>query len=253
MCSFLYTLLQSKKRIKLHMHSIWKMEHIIWKMEHSLPNLFLNHPTDIWLVCEKVYVFNVNSLLSLVISIHLWNHHRYQVYKHIHHLPKFPLTYDYYYYFLCAGGGGGGEEDKNYEQNPNPLTVPSTWNKTIMFILQLICKPRYFQGQLKIYFSRKFWFSGWNSPFIILFPGGASGKEPVCQCRRHMRQGFDPWVGKIPWRRAWQPTPVFLPGESHGQRSLVGYSPQGCKKSDTTEASQHTCTVTKTSHTQART
>ena len=41
-----------------------------------------------------------------------------------------------------------------------------------------------------------------------------------------------PWVLKIPWRRAWQPTPVFLPGESHGQRSLVGYSPWGCKESD---------------------
>jgi len=44
------------------------------------------------------------------------------------------------------------------------------------------------------------------------------------------------WVGKIPWRRAWQPTPVFLPGESHEQRSLAGYSPQGHKESDTTEA-----------------
>ena len=42
------------------------------------------------------------------------------------------------------------------------------------------------------------------------FPGGTSGKEPTCQCRRHMRQGFDPWVRKIPWRRAWQPTPVVL-------------------------------------------
>ena len=52
------------------------------------------------------------------------------------------------------------------------------------------------------------------------FPGGTSGKEPAWQCRRHKRWGFDPWVGKIPWRRAWQPTPVFLPGESHGQRSL---------------------------------
>ena len=40
-----------------------------------------------------------------------------------------------------------------------------------------------------------------------------------------MRQGFDPWVGKIPWRKAWQSTPVFLPGESHEKRSLVGYSP----------------------------
>ena len=57
------------------------------------------------------------------------------------------------------------------------------------------------------------------------FPGGTSGKESACQCRRCKRRGFDPWVGKIPWRRAWQPTPVFLPGKSHGQRSLVGYSP----------------------------
>ena len=50
------------------------------------------------------------------------------------------------------------------------------------------------------------------------------------QCRR---PGFDPWVRKIPWRREWQPTPVFLPGKSHGQRSLVGYKPRGCKESDT--------------------
>ena len=49
-----------------------------------------------------------------------------------------------------------------------------------------------------------------------------------------MRPGFDPWVGKIPWRTEWQPTPVFLPGEFHGQRSLAGYSPWGCKESDTT-------------------
>ena len=46
---------------------------------------------------------------------------------------------------------------------------------------------------------------------------------------------FDPWVGKIPWRRKWQPTPVFCPGKSHGQRSLVGYSPWGPKESDMTE------------------
>ena len=46
-------------------------------------------------------------------------------------------------------------------------------------------------------------------------------KEPACQCGIRKRCGFDPWVGKIPWRREWQPTPVFLPGESHGQRSLM--------------------------------
>ena len=51
-----------------------------------------------------------------------------------------------------------------------------------------------------------------------------SSKESTCQCRRC---GFDAWVGKIPWRRKWQLTPVFLPGKSHGQRSLAGYSPWG--------------------------
>ena len=53
---------------------------------------------------------------------------------------------------------------------------------------------------------------------------GAYDKEPTSQCRRH-RHEFDPWVGKIPWRRKWQPNPVFLPGKFHGQGSLVGYSP----------------------------
>ena len=71
------------------------------------------------------------------------------------------------------------------------------------------------------------------------FSGGASGKEPTCQCRRHKRCGFSPWIGKIPWRRAWQSTPVLMPGESQGQRSL---SPWGSKESDMTEATSDTCT-----------
>ena len=62
---------------------------------------------------------------------------------------------------------------------------------------------------------------------ITGFPGGASDKEPACQCRRQERRMFDPWVGKIPWRRAWQPTPVFLPGKSPGQRSLASCSSWG--------------------------
>ena len=53
------------------------------------------------------------------------------------------------------------------------------------------------------------------------FPAGASGKEPTCQCRRCKRLKLDLWVGMIPWRRKWQPTPVFLPGECHGQSILV--------------------------------
>ena len=73
--------------------------------------------------------------------------------------------------------------------------------------------------------------------------GGASGKEPACKCRRLQRCRFDPWMGKIPWRRQWQPTPVFLPGKFHGQRCLVDYSPWSHKESDTTERA-HTHTRT---------
>ena len=57
------------------------------------------------------------------------------------------------------------------------------------------------------------------------FPRWLSGKESL----------FDPYIGNIPWRRAWQPTPVFLTGKSHGQRSLAVYSPWDCRESDTTE------------------
>ena len=77
----------------------------------------------------------------------------------------------------------------------------------------------------------------WGHKGLLLLPPAGlprwlSDKESACQGRK---RGFDPWVGKIPWRRAWQPTPVFLPGKSHRQRSLVGYSPWGCRESDTTE------------------
>ena len=63
-------------------------------------------------------------------------------------------------------------------------------------------------------------------------PRWLSGKESACKCTRC---GFDPWVRKIPWRRKWQPTPVFLPEKSRGQRSLADYSTKGHRESDTTE------------------
>ena len=71
-----------------------------------------------------------------------------------------------------------------------------------------------------------------NDTVLYDFPNGSSGKESTCQCSRCR---FDPWVGKIPWSRKWLPAPVFLPGKSHGQRSLAGYSPKGCKESDMTK------------------
>ena len=78
-------------------------------------------------------------------------------------------------------------------------------------------------------------------------PGGASGKEPACQCKRHKRLWLHSWVGKMPWRRAQQPTPVFLPGESRGQKSLLDYSPLGHRESDTPEATWHS-TAKETNH-----
>ena len=69
-------------------------------------------------------------------------------------------------------------------------------------------------------------------PHTGYFPGGSDGKVSACKCRRTW---FNLWVGKITWRREWLPTPVFLPREFCGQKSLVGYSPWACKELDITE------------------
>ena len=66
-------------------------------------------------------------------------------------------------------------------------------------------------------------------------PRWFSGKESTCQCRRHRRSGFDPWVGKLPWRRKWQLILVLFPRKFHRQMSLAGYSPWGPKELDMTE------------------
>ena len=81
------------------------------------------------------------------------------------------------------------------------------------------------------YISKKFLLTySWCQSTIRGFPGGSEGKGSACG-----RPRFNPRVGKIPWRRQWHPTPVLLPGKSHGWRSLVGYSPWGGKGSDMTE------------------
>ena len=74
----------------------------------------------------------------------------------------------------------------------------------------------------------------------LRLPGDSEGKASVRNAGDPGSiPGFDPWVGSIPWRRKWQPTPVFFPGESHGLRGLVGYSPPGRKELDTTERPLH--------------
>ena len=69
-----------------------------------------------------------------------------------------------------------------------------------------------------------------HTHIYIGFPGGASGKEPACQCRRGKRLGVQSLEREGPWRRAWQPTPVLLTGEYHGQGSLGGYRPGGSQR-----------------------
>ena len=93
----------------------------------------------------------------------------------------------------------------------------------------------------------------WYTDVLLLdkpsreLPRWTNGKESACQCKRHR---FNPWVRKIPWRRAWQPTPIFLPGEPHGHRSLAGFSPRGPRvwpNWATTTSSEKACTNMSTS------
>ena len=130
---------------------------------------------------------------------------------------------------------------------PVPLALEA-WNLNhwtageVPWILFKMCQWVEFLGHMVILFNflrscQTIFHSRWT---ILGFLGSTSGKKPTCQYRRCRRCRFDPWVRKIPWRRAWQLTPVFLPGESHGQRSLVGYSPWGHRESDTTEVTYRT-------------
>ena len=96
--------------------------------------------------------------------------------------------------------------------------------RTLLSILYIVVCWLDFPGVLIILFYS-----------VLGLPGGASSKEPVCQFRRCKRCRFEPWVGKVPWRRKWWPAPAFLPGKAHGQRSLAGYSSWRCKKSGVTE------------------
>ena len=81
----------------------------------------------------------------------------------------------------------------------------------------------YCWGIREVLDKTSFWY------LILMFTRWLSGKTSACQCQRCKRPGFNPWIRKIPWRRKGQPTPVFLFGKFHGQRSLEGYSPCSCK------------------------
>ena len=124
----------------------------------------------------------------------------------------------------------------------NPTAVRETW-------VQSLCWEDSLEEGLTTYSSILAWRIPWieetgglqsvesqraghNWATFTHFTLGSSGKEPSCQSRGCKRCEFDPWARKMPWRRAWQLTPVFLPGESHGQRSLTSYGPWGHNWSD---------------------
>ena len=96
----------------------------------------------------------------------------------------------------------------------------------------------YARLHLLFYFNKSFDIYYWSvilpHLWILCFPEDSHWDLEQSICLLCGRPGFDPWVEKIPWRRKWQPTSVFMPGKSHGQRSLAGYSPWGHKELDRT-------------------
>ena len=97
----------------------------------------------------------------------------------------------------------------------------------------LLCSPR---SPVSITVSESFTMKVLRpGVYLVGFPEGSAGEEFACNAGDTGDAGFGHCVGKIPWRRKWQPTPVFLPEKSHGQKSLVGYNSKHCKESDMTE------------------
>ena len=108
------------------------------------------------------------------------------------------------------------------------------WTTTPLLLVQIILSQRGISWYLHAH-TLLLLFIYCMSVCLCWIPRWLSGWRVCLQCRRHRRRGFSPWVGKIRWRREWQPTPVYLPGESFGQRSLVSSSPWGYKEWDMTE------------------
>ena len=120
----------------------------------------------------------------------------------------------------------GEKENRKWEQQEALLGSPeSSVEKHIWNISsKVITTGKKIQHNKAIAYKSELNF--WRQLYRSGFPRWFNGKEPACQRRRRRRPGLDSWVGKTPCWRAWYPTPVFLPGQSRGQRSLVAYSPQ---------------------------
>ena len=116
---------------------------------------------------------------------------------------------------------------------PNPIQPPSPLDVFLILATDISQHPFTLSNQTAVYTPLPHTNTTFHASYTKnVLPRWLTGKEFACQWRR---RGFDPWVGKIPWRRKWQPIPVFVPGKSHGQRSRAGCSPWGRKESDRTK------------------
>ena len=139
------------------------------------------------------------------------------------HEPQWTIDCRFLYWCLVCGSGW---VVRSVSVSPHCL-LHSQWEVSSLLHLRSALLPHFYSSLSSVFYHLLF------ELWLLRC------REPACQCPRHKRCRFNPWIGKIPWRRAWQPTPVFLPGKSHGQRILAGYSPQGHNESDTTEETQH--------------
>ena len=149
------------------------------------------------------------------------------------------------FFFSCKVGSDVLETELNAAQHERcdaELESANCDSLTRPWLLRRLCILQQSKHSWRFSFSPRTSFAGHLAGILVglMYTHGPLKKimescTGMEQNRRHERHLFDPWVGKVPWRRKWQPTPVFLPGKSHGQRSLAGCSPWGCKESDMTE------------------
>ena len=184
----------------------------IVQVKQSCQVLFL---TETQFTYHKIHPFKVYNYMVFNIVLKVCNYHYYLVPQYFCHPPSLP-----------------------HKETPYPWAVtphfstPSPWNFVYMEANSVFFCEIHPCCTLNQYFIPLCgWIIFYSMGLSGGFPGGSESKESA------FNAGM---VGKIPWRRKWQPTPVFLPGKSHGQRSLVGYSPRGCKESDMTKQLTHT-------------
>ena len=125
------------------------------------------------------------------------------------------------------------QESAQISEKFHKIQVSFCWTYlvTVMYSIMIITFYKMLLGKtppISVYFLQLFSSNKHDNKalvFLLGLPGGGRGREPAWQCKRHERCKFDPCIQKIPWSRAWQLAPIFLAGESHGHRSLAGYSP----------------------------